>query len=71
MTQTSPVSEEKRKNELFWEQDKIERRRKNISLYITTIPSEYQNIQSINKYYIEISEITINYIAAENNTIHN
>ena len=35
----------------LWEHDKIERRQKNISLYITTIPSEYKNIQSINEYY--------------------
>ena len=35
--------------------------------------SDYKNIQSINEYYTEISEIkvTFKYIAAENNTKHN
>ena len=53
--ETSPVSEEMRKNELLWGQDKTERRRKNISLYMYNNASEYKNIQSMNKYYTEIN----------------
>ena len=38
---------------LLREHDKSENKQKNISLLITTIPSEYKNIQSMNKYYTE------------------
>ena len=57
---------------LFWEHDKIERRWKNISLFITTIPSEYKNIQSMNKYYTTKNIRDYNTLhSSENNTKHN
>ena len=59
---------------LLREHNKSEHKQNNISLLITTIPSEYKNIQSMNKYYTEKYQrfkLHLKTSQRKNNTKHN